>query len=118
MALVTYDPRLTTREARAQYFAANGFGERGGYDEPWVTLKVGPVPVTIPNTEGRVRAVRYHDLHHVLTDYDTDLAGEFEISAFEIGAGCRDFYAAWVLNLSGTTGGLLRCPGRTLRAFR
>jgi hypothetical protein len=117
MALVDYDPGLTMREARQRYFAANAFGESGGYDEPWVTLKLGPVPVSFPNTAGRVRAVRYHDLHHVLTGYDTDNAGEFEISAFEIAAGCRDYYAAWFLNLSGTTAGLFRFPGRTFRAF-
>lgn len=108
---------LTMREARQRYFEANGFGENGGYDDPWVHIKLGPIPVSFPNTEGRVRAVGYHDLHHVLTGYQTDIAGEFEISAWEIGAGCKDFYAAWFLNLSGITGGLFRCPGRTLRAF-
>jgi hypothetical protein len=82
-----------------------------------VNLKLGPVPVSFPNTPGRVRAVRYHDLHHVLTGYDTDNAGEFEISAFEIAAGCKDFYAAWFLNLGGTTAGMFRWPRRTFRAF-
>jgi hypothetical protein len=117
VALVAYDPNLSMREARAVYFEANGFGANGGYDEAWVNFKLGPVPVSFPNTAGRVRAVRYHDLHHVLTGYDTDNAGEFEISAFEIAAGCRDFYAAWFLNLGGTTAGLFRWPRRTFQAF-
>jgi hypothetical protein len=117
VALVNYDANLTMRDARAVYFEANGFGASGGYDDAWVSLKLGPVPVSFPNTPGRVRAVRYHDLHHVLTGYDTDNAGEFEISAFEIAAGCRDFYAAWFLNLGGTTAGLFRWPRRTFRAF-
>ncbi|WP_225888476.1 hypothetical protein [Myxococcus xanthus] len=56
-------------------------------------------------------------MQHVLTGYRTDLTGEFEISAWEIGAGCGDFLAAWVLNLSGMTGGLLTAPVRTWRAF-
>src|SRR5690606_36385457 len=80
-------------------------------------FKLGPIPFPLPNSDARRRAVRYHDLHHVLTGYATDLRGEFEISAWEIGAGCRDFHAAWVLNLSGMAGGALRWPRRTWRAF-
>lgn len=117
MTLVTYDPSLTMREARARYFAANHFGDDGGYNDAWVQIKLGPLPVSFPNTKGRVAAVRYHDLHHVLTGYDTDNVGEFEISAWEIAAGCKQFVAAWGLNLGGIAGGLFRAPRRTLRAF-
>ena len=115
--LVTYDDAMTMREARKVYFEANGFGETGGYDDAWVDFMLGPIPMPFPNTKGRVRAVRYHDLHHILTGYDTNVAGEFEISAWEIGAGCKDFGAAWVLNLSGLAGGIVRAPQRVFRAF-
>jgi hypothetical protein len=64
-----------------------------------------------------VRAVRYHDLHHVLTGYDTNAIGEFEIAAWELGAGCKGFVAAWQLNLGGLFAGLLSAPRRTVRAF-
>jgi hypothetical protein len=75
------------------------------------------VPFPFPNTPGRLRAVRIHDLNHVLTGYDTNTTGEFEISAWEIGSGCKDFYAAWQINLGGLAGGLLIAPKRTYRAF-
>lgn len=114
---LTYADAMVTRDARRVYFEANGFGESGGYDEPWVDFKLGPIPLPFPNTSSRVRAVGYHDVHHVLTGYATDLVGEFEISAWEIGAGCKGFAAAWVLNLSGMAGGLFRAPKRTLAAF-
>ena len=117
MALAQYDPQATMREARARYFEVNKFGENGGYDDPWVDFKLGPVPMPFPNTPARVKAVRYHDLHHVLTGYNTDIVGEFEISAWEIAAGCKGFVAAWQLNLGGMFGGLLIAPRRTLRAF-
>lgn len=117
MTIVTYDPNETMLEARRAYFRANGFGEGGGYDDAWVDFKLGPVPLPFPNTPARVRAVRYHDLHHVLTGYDTDIIGEFEISAWEIAAGCKGYLAAWQLNLGGMLGGLLVAPRRTLRAF-
>jgi hypothetical protein len=115
--MTTYDPSLTLRAARDVYFEANGFGADGGYAAPWVDFKLGPIPMPFPNTPGRVRAVRYHDLHHVLTGYATDTLGEFEISAWELGAGCKDFLAAWQLNLGGLAAGAVSIPRRTFRAF-
>lgn len=112
-----YDDALTMQQARAIYFGTNGFGADGGYSDAWVDFKLGPLPFPFPNTKARVRAVQYHDLHHVLTGYATDTLGEFEISAWEIGAGCRDFVAAWQLNLAGMFAGLLTAPVRTVRAF-
>ena len=117
MALVHYDEGLTMRAARAIYFDVNRFGADGGYGDAWVDFKLGPLPVPFPNTRARVRAVRYHDLHHVLTGYDTSTIGEFEISAWELGAGCKEFAAAWQLNLGGLFAGLLSAPRRTVRAF-
>ncbi|AGP42311.1 hypothetical protein [Sorangium cellulosum] len=117
MALVHYDEGLTMREARAIYFQVNGFGADGGYADAWVDFKLGPLPIPFPNTKARVRAVRYHDLHHVLTGYDTSTSGEFEIAAWEVGAGCKDFVAAWQLNLGGLVAGLLSAPRWTVRAF-
>jgi ubiquinone biosynthesis protein Coq4 len=64
-----------------------------------------------------VRSVRLHDLHHVLTGYDTDVLGEGEIGAFELAAGCADHLAAWYLNLNALAIALPLGPGRLLRAF-
>lgn len=107
----------TLREARSQYFEDNGLGKDGGYDDAWVDFKIGPVPFPFPNSAARVRAVSYHDLHHVLTGYRTDFPGEMEISAWEIGAGCKDFVVAWQLNLAGMFGGATYMPRRIFRAF-
>ena len=108
----------TMRQARARYFADNKFGADGGYASKWVDFKLGSVPMPFPNSPGRVRAVKFHDLHHLLTGYRTDLVGEFEISAWEIGAGCHGFAAAWFLNLGGMGGGLFLAPRKVFRAFR
>lgn len=108
----------TLRDALARYFAKNGFGADGGYDDAWVDFELGPIPLPFPNSAGRKRAVRLHDLHHILTSYETDTLGEFEISAWEIGAGCGDFYTAWIINLAGMTGGIFSAPKRTFHAFR
>jgi hypothetical protein len=115
--LVHYPDHLPLRDARRIYFDANHFGEDGGYGAKWVDFKLGKLPFPIPNTAGRVRAVRFHDLHHVLTGYDTTTVGEFEISAWEVAAGCKSFAAAWALNLSGMFAGVLVAPARVFRAF-
>lgn len=112
-----YAPSLTLAQARDAYFRQNGFGDDGGYSAKWVDFKLGPLPFPFPNTPARVRAVKYHDLHHILTGYQTNFVGELEISAFEIGGGCADMVAAWVLNLAGLAGGMFIAPLRTARAF-
>jgi len=112
-----YDDALTLREAREKYFVANAFGLDGGYSLDWVDVKVGPIPLRIPNTAGRKRAVRLHDLHHALTGYRTDFRGECEIGAWEVATGCADHWAAWFLNLSTIGSGLLFAPGDVWRAF-
>jgi hypothetical protein len=113
----SYAPSLTLREARAQYFLRAGFDERS-YSDRWVRLAVFGRPLlAFPNTAGRVRAVKLHDLHHVLTGYDTSWAGEAEIGAWELASGCRDHWAAWALNAAAALIGLCVAPRRVRRAF-
>jgi len=112
-----YDDSLSLRETREHYFAVNGFGADGGYNAAWVDVKVGPIPARIPNTKSRVRAVRFHDLHHVLTGYRTTFRGECEIGPWEVASGCADHGAAWLLNLSAFGSGLLFAAGDVWRAF-
>jgi hypothetical protein len=107
---------MTLREARAEYFAANGLPPDGGYHDRWVRIQIGPIPFAYPNTEGRRRVTLAHDLHHVLTGYRTDIRGEAELAAWEIGAGCRD-RAGLQLELRVLGFGLLRWPREVYRAF-
>jgi hypothetical protein len=115
---VHYDPNMSVLSARTRYFVENQFGEDGGYNDRWVILaKLGPLKLGFPNTAGRIRAVRRHDLHHLVTGYDTDFIGEAEIAAWELGSGCANFRAAWVLNHLALPIGMLRAPARMARAF-
>jgi hypothetical protein len=56
----------------------------------WVRIRIGPIPFAYPNTKSRKRLVLAHDLHHLLTGYGTDLLGEAELGAWELGTGVRD----------------------------
>jgi hypothetical protein len=113
---VRVDPGTTLRRARDAYFEAEGLPPDGGYGERWVRTRVGPFPFAYPNTEGRRRLAPLHDLHHVATGYATDIAGEAEVGAWELGTGMRDrtgvHLASLVLGFA-----LPRCPRRLYRAF-
>jgi len=107
----------TMLEARSQYFQENHFGADGGYREKWVELALGPVHIAFPNSAARIEAVRFHDLHHLVTGYRTDFVGESEIAAWELAAGCKSMAAAWVLNLQALSVGVFIAPRRIFRAF-
>jgi hypothetical protein len=111
-----YADASTVREAREQYFAANGFSA-DTYVESWAKINVGPLPVVFPNTRSRKRALPIHDLHHIATGYETTIEGEGEIAAFEIGGGCGNYAAAWLINAGGFGLGLLMSPKKIFRAF-
>jgi hypothetical protein len=108
---------LTMGDARARYYERNQFGADGGDSLKWVPIKILGLTLYIPNTEGRRRAVRIHDLHHVVTGYQTTVRGEAEIAAWELASGCWQWPAAFVLNLGGLGLGAVLAPRRTARAW-
>ena len=107
----------TIGECLKKFYLDHDLGEDGGISNRFAKVKVGWFPVYIPNTASRKRALFFHDVHHLVTGYKTDLRGEAEIGAWEIGSGCKDYLAAWVLNGGGMVMGLLIAPRRTIRAF-
>ncbi|HEX6626074.1 MAG TPA: Coq4 family protein [Pyrinomonadaceae bacterium] len=115
--MTAYAPDMTLRDARARYYAANGFGADGGDSERWVEVRVGRFPMWFPNTRGRRYAVKFHDLHHVLTGYPTSLEGETEIGAWEVSTGLGRHYVGWLLDLLAFTAGLGVNPRGVHRAF-
>ena len=118
MPAFVYPPEMTLGQARARYFELNNFGSDGGYEERWIKVKVWRFPIWLPNTAGRVRAVKLHDLHHVLTEYPTTWRGEAEISAWELGSGgLRKYYAGWILDILSLAQGLVVNPVGLYRGF-
>ena len=111
---------MIVADARAAYFARNGFSA-AAYDARWVRIRLFGIPLVFPNVRSRRRAIRFHDLHHVLTGYGADPRGESEIGAWEIAATFPDrgleFAAAWLLNTAMFVIGLAIAPRRVYRAF-
>ena len=68
--------------------------------------------------------LKVHDAHHLITGYDTDLAGEVEIAAWALpGNGLNFGLGSWVLPLLTTADsvvpiliGLILMPNRVLEA--
>lgn len=108
----------TVRRGRDSYLAENGFSV-AGYESDWTPASLLGVRFRVPNTRRHRRAIMWHDLHHVLTGYGTDLAGEAEVSAWECRGGLRPaglYTGGIVVGLA--LAGLLIAPRRTLAAWR
>jgi hypothetical protein len=107
---------MTVREARDRYLAKNGFTVEG-YRAPTFQIDVLGITWTLPNPEARQRVVPLHDIHHVVTGYGTDLAGEAEQSAWELRGGIHSWFL-WLFKLSAIFLGLFLAPRRVVRALR
>lgn len=98
----------TPRDLLHSFYMENDFGMDGGMSSSSVKILLTPkIHIYFPNFKARRKAVVKHDIHHLLTGYNTDLKGESEISAWEIGSGCKKYWAAFLLDTSGLMLGLL-----------
>ncbi|HUQ84203.1 MAG TPA: hypothetical protein VM076_23835 [Gemmatimonadaceae bacterium] len=102
---------------RTQFFRAEGFADDGGSSARWVRYPLWRINLVLPNVAARRRALPLHDLHHLATGYGTSWTGEAEIAAWELGAGCHGYVAAWALNMAAFSIGLVIAPRRLWRAF-
>ena len=108
---------LSVREALEAYLDENGFTTEE-YDLDVVKVTFWGFTFSVPNPPSRKLAVRFHDLHHIMTGYGTDPVGEGEISAWELrkGIGVFGFYVQCII-FFGTLLGLLHSPRKISRAW-
>ena len=106
------------RSGLSAYLAENGF-TTDEYDARTVSPTFWGVTFTLPNLASRQLAIRFHDLHHVMTGYGTDPAGEFEVSAWELrhGIGVFGVYVRLIIT-GGALGGFLVYPRRAWQAWK
>lgn len=112
----TYSNDLKVEEALRVYFAKYHFAD-GGYQDKYFKIKTGPLFIPVPNTKARIRAVKIHDIHHLLTEYTALWKGEIEIGAWEIASGCGKHYVAWLLNFGSFSIGLFIYPRALFKAY-
>jgi hypothetical protein len=112
------DGTHSVRVGRDAYLAENGFTLEA-YDAKWTPASLFGLSFSVPNTPTHRRAIMWHDLHHVATGYGTDLAGEAEISAWELRRGLAglDLYVSAIV-VTAALSGLAIAPLRTWRAWQ
>jgi hypothetical protein len=117
-ARAPFPPDWTARRGRDAYLAENGFTV-DEYEARWTKASFFMLDFAVPNTKKHRAAIMLHDLHHVATGFGTDLAGEGEISAWEVRAGLRGLglYVGAIV-VSGALMGLMLAPRRTIRAWK
>lgn len=109
---------FSVQQTLAEFYHRNDFDLDGGISKQVSWVKIGPIPLPIINLKSRKKALLFHDIHHILTGYDTSLKGEAEISAWEIAAGgWGRLWYVWMIVLSGFAMGVVFFPGATRRAF-
>ncbi len=108
---------IALREALRLHLVEHGFPPDGGLSEKWAVVRAGPIPIGIPNVSARRRATPIHDLNHLVSGYGHDALGEAENAAWELGGGCRNYTAAWVLNCGALGLGILQSPKRLFAAY-
>ncbi len=112
-----YDESLLIKDALSQLF--NRFNiPADAYTARAFVIRVGKIPISIPNIPARVRIARYHDLHHIITGYPANWRGEAEIGAWELATGCRTSFVAWFLNSGAVFVGLFTHPKAVIKAFK
>lgn len=109
--------RRPVAAALVEYRVGRGIPADGGKSLRWVRVRFLGVPVVFPNFEARRRILFPHDVHHLLTGYETSWRGEAEIGGFELASGCRRHWAAWMFNSGGFLFGLAIAPRRMFLAF-
>ena len=107
----------TLRSARTDFFRREGLPVDGGYSDTWFEAGFGSIRYRIRNFPMRSDALMRHDLHHVLTGYNTDWRGEVQINAWELGAGIGQHLWGAVIMLVGFFIGVVLAPLDTFRAF-
>lgn len=82
------------------------------------TCPVGPFTLRFPNFAWRRAAIRAHDLHHLMAGYPQTMRGEFQMAAWELGAGRYPHWGATLFCSPLLVAGLLWSPSRMLKAYR
>jgi hypothetical protein len=82
------------------------------------TCRVGLLTLRLPNFRWRQRAIAAHDLHHLMAGYPMTLRGEFQMAAWELGAGRYRHWGATLFCGPLLLIGFLWSPTRMRAAYR
>lgn len=109
----------TPRELLPLFYEDHHLGFDGGQSSSSVRIDMTKgIYFFVPNFDARRKAVLWHDIHHLLTEYSAaSFLGECEISAWEIASGCRSYWAAFLIDTSGVLLGCYISPRKIVQAY-
>ena len=107
----------TARTALQAFYQRENLPAHGNVDVwiDWVTFF--GIKMPFPNIMGRNKVLPYHDLHHLVTGYRADEAGEYEVGAWCLAAGGEPL-VGYFYDVPAVLLGLIRFRERTLAAWR
>lgn len=109
---------MRVQDALQDYYQNHSFGDEAR-TQKWATVPLGPFKIPFPNLKKRREVIHLHDIHHLLTAYETDWTGEGELAAWEIASGFTKKY--WIgycyAPIALAIGGIIS-PTRAFRAFQ
>lgn len=108
---------LTIKEALIGFYKFNQLNLTDDFSSHCVRVYIGCLLAPVPNLRARKKYLKFHDMHHIITEYGIDRIGESEISAWELGSrSCRKPIIS-VMNLFALSTGFVLSPSRVLKAF-
>ncbi len=87
--------------------------------DTWYRMPIFGRRVPLFRVRGRLKeALTTHDVHHLITGFDTGLKGECELCAWELASGgCHTYVSFWLDRLLFAPIAILCAPIRFVRAF-
>ncbi len=111
---------MTAEDALSRFFVDQGLFPEGSTAADWIGdrwYRMGGVPV-LPLVGKLKQSLILHDIHHLVTGYDTSWNGELELAGWELGSGgCHTHFFFWFDRIGAFTFGLLLAPRRVWRAL-
>jgi len=108
----------TPRDLLPAFYRKYQLGDDGGQSRAYVKVELTKkISLYFPNFDARRKAIFKHDVHHMVTGYTSTFKGETEIGAWEIGSGCRQYWAAFILDIAAITPGMLINAAGVYKAF-
>lgn len=107
----------TTETAHLRFRRERGLNEAEEFSRIWLAT-LGGLIVPLPNFRWRREILAQHDLHHLVTGYETTVCGELSLAAWELGVCCYSSFWARLLCFGLMFSGLLAQPRITTGAYR
>ncbi|CAI9687545.1 hypothetical protein HZQ11_09165 [Elizabethkingia anophelis] len=108
---------LSVKEALIGFYKFNRLNLSKDFSSHCVRVYIGCILAPVPNISARRKYLKFHDIHHIITEYGIDRIGESEVSAWELGSrSCRKPIVS-VMNLFALSTGFILSPAKVTSAF-